>query len=249
MISFQQFDENARAALKLLKATVKVIGGKRVGSLGGTRYKALSVGPSRRRVGLDRQRRNASDAAAFRKANFRRTQTGGSRQRFNTTGEKNKFSRTVSTSYPSQSSYAKDMVPAKQLESGGGVRSTAERALYLKRLRRQMGGTRTQRGVHAVDVLPRGDFMKNDPKQLITRGKEYHKAVSDIPNEVKGFGAKRGDKIVGTASEVMPGSKNIERGKQNRRSLYRRVLGATKQDPITRKQVATIKDEFEHLDE
>ena len=249
MITFQQFDENARAALKLLKATSRIIGGKNVGSLGRARYKALSLGPSRSRVGLDRQRRNASDAAAFRRANFPRTQIGGSRQRFNTTGEKNKFSRTVSTSYPSQSAYAKDMLPPKQLESGRGVRSTGERDLYLRRLRRQMGGGRTRRGVHAVDVLPRGDFMKNDPKQLITRGKEYHKAVSDIPNEVKGFGAKRGDKIVGTASEVMPGSKNIERGKQNRRSLYRRVLGATKQDPITRKQVATIRDEFEHLDE
>jgi len=111
MISFQQFNENARAALKLLRSASKVVGGKKVGSLGRAKYKALSVGPSRSRVGLDRQRRNASDAAAFRKANFRRTQTGGSRQRFNTTGEKNKFSRTVSTSYPSQSSYAKDMVP------------------------------------------------------------------------------------------------------------------------------------------
>ena len=217
MITFQQFDENARAALKLLKATSRIIGGKNVGSLGRARYKALSIGPSRSRVGLDRQRRHASDAAAFRRANFPRTQTGGSRQRFNTTGEKNKFSRTVSTSYPSQSAYAKDMLPPKQLESGRGVRSTGERDLYLSRLRRQMGGGRTRRRVHAVDVLPRGDFMKNDPKQLITRGKEYHKAVSDIPNEVKGFGAKRGDKIVGTASEVMPGAKNVERGRQSRR--------------------------------
>lgn len=33
MITFQQFDENARAALKLLKATSKVIGGKKVGNV------------------------------------------------------------------------------------------------------------------------------------------------------------------------------------------------------------------------
>ena len=33
MITFQQFDENARAALKLLKATSKIIGGKKVGTV------------------------------------------------------------------------------------------------------------------------------------------------------------------------------------------------------------------------
>jgi len=247
MITFQQFDENARAALKLLKATNKIIGGKNVGSLGRARYKALTTGPSRSSVGLHRQKANASQAAAFRRANFPRNQAGGTRQRFNSTNEKNDFTKTAVTSYPSQSAYAKDMILPKQLESGRGVRSSDQRALYLRRLRRQLRGTRTQRGVHAVDVLPRGDFMKNDPTQLITRGKEYHKVVSNIPNEVKGFGGKSGDKIVGTASEVMPGAKNVERGRQNRRSLYQKVLGATEWDPITRKQVATIKDEFEGL--
>jgi len=251
MITFQQFDENARAALKLLKTTSKIIGGRKVGSLGRVKYKALTTGPSTSAVGLHRQKVNASQAAALKKANFPRSQTGGSRQRFNSTNERNDFTKTAITSYPSQSAYAKDMLPPKELERmyGRGVRSSDQRALYLRRLRRQMGGTRTPRGVHAVDILPRGDFNKNDPTKLITRGKEYHRVVSDIPNEIKNAGGKVGDKIVGNAAEVMSGAKNMEQGRRNRRALYQKVLGATEWDPVTRKQIATVREEFEQFDE
>ena len=67
MITFQQFDENARAALKLLKTTSKIIGGRKVGSLGRVKYKALTTGPSTSAVGLHRQKINASQAAAIEK--------------------------------------------------------------------------------------------------------------------------------------------------------------------------------------
>lgn len=209
-----------------------------------TKLKQLTTGPSRSRTGLDRQRRDASERAAFRRAGMRRTHTGGNRLKFTSTNDKNDYSRTAITSYPSQSAYAKDMLPSKEKEQmyGAGVRKTQDRALYLKRLRRQLRTTRTQRGVHNVDVLPRGEHKKNDSDKLISRGKEYHQAVREIPKEVKNAGGNKGDKIVGKAAEVMVGSKDLEKGRKSRRNLYSRALGATKWDPITRVQVAQVKE-------
>jgi hypothetical protein len=209
-----------------------------------TRLKQLTTGPSRSRAGLAKQRQDASERAAFRRAGMRRTHTGGKRQRFTSTNDQNNYSKTAITSYPSQSAYAKDMLPSKEKERmyGDGVRKTQDRALYLRRLHRQLRTTRTRRGVHNVDVLPKGDFKKNDSKELISRGKEYHQAVREIPKEVKKSGGSKGDKIVGKAAEVMIGSKDPEKGRRSRRNLYSRTLGATKWDPVTRVQVAQVKE-------
>ena len=208
--------------------------------------KQLTTGPSRSRTGLDRQRKDASERAAFRKAGMRRTQSGGSRQRFSSTNDKNKYSKTAITSYPSQSAYAKDSVPEKEKHGsdGGGVRSTKDRALHLKRLKKQMKTTRTRRGVHAVDILPKGDYKKNDPKDSIPRGREFQRVVREVPQEVKNAGGKKGDKIVGKAAEPMPGSKNPEAGRRKRRKLYSKAIGATKWDPVTKVQVASVKEEM-----
>ena len=207
--------------------------------------KQLTTGPSRSRTGLDRQRKDASERAAFRKAGMRRTQSGGSRQRFNSTNNKNEYSKTAITSYPSQSAYAKDSVPEKEKHGsdGGGVRSTKDRALHLKRLKKQLKTTRTRRGVHAVDILPKGDYKKNDPKDSIPRGREFQRVVREVPQEVKNAGGKKGDKIVGKASEVMPGSKNPEKGRKKRRKLYSKAIGATDWDPVTKVQVASVKEQ------
>jgi hypothetical protein len=208
--------------------------------------KQLTVGPSKSIVGLERQRKDSSTRAAFRRAGMNRSQEGGNRIRFNSTDEKNKFSKTAISSYPSQSSYALDMIPDKVKERmyGNGVRSTQERSLYLRRLRRQLGGSRTRRGVHNVDILPRGSYMKNDPKELVSRGKEYNRVVRELPQEVKNVGGNRGDKIVGKASEVMIGATDTEKGRRKRRDLYSRALGASSWDPITRVQVASIREEL-----
>jgi predicted kinase len=204
--------------------------------------KAITTGPSRSRVGLDRQRKDASERAAFRRSGMRRSTSGGRYpHKFTTTGDQNEYSRTTISSYPSQSAYARDMLPDKD-KNGKGVVKTQDRALYLKRLKRQLKTTRTEREVHNVDVLPRGDYKKNDPKQLVSRGKEYHNAVKEIPQEVKKSGGKPGDKIVGKAAEVMPGSKDVEKGRKSRRKLYSKILGATEYDPITKIQVATVKE-------
>tara|TARA_R110000868_G_scaffold4750_3_gene29381 strand:+ start:661 stop:1704 length:1044 start_codon:yes stop_codon:yes gene_type:complete len=208
--------------------------------------KQLTTGPSRSRVGLDRQRKDSSERAAFRKAGMRRTQSGGNRQRFSSTNNKNQYSKTAITSYPSQSAYAKDSVPEKEKHGtdGEGVRSTKDRALHLKRLKRQLRTTRTRRGVHNVDILPTGDYKKNDPKDLTPRGREFQRVVREVPQEVKNAGGKRGDKIVGKASEVMPGSSNPEAGRRKRRKLYSKAIGATKWDPVTKVQVASVKEEM-----
>lgn len=247
MITFSEFlDESlARLVLKGAKAASRVMKtsdgtGRRVASSG--RLKQLTTGPSRSRVGLDRQRANASERAAFRRSGMRRTQPGGTRQRFTSTNDKNQYSKTAITSYPSQSAYAKDVIPTKEKEQG--VRSTQDRALFLRRLRRQIKTTRTPRGVHAVDILPKGDYKKNDPTELMSRGKEYHRAVQDIPQEVQNAGGKKGDKISGKAAEVMIGSKNPEQGRRKRRALYSKALGATEWDPITKVQIANVKEEI-----
>jgi hypothetical protein len=209
------------------------------------RLKQLTIGPSRSRTGLDRQRKDSSERAAFRRAGMRRTQSGGNRLRFNSTDGQNKYTKTLITSYPSQSSYARDMIPEKEKERmyGRGVRSTRDRALYLRRLRRQLRNTRTQRGVHNVDILPTGDFKKNDSREMVSRGKEFHRVVREVPQEIVNSGGKKGDKIVGKASEVMSGpSSNPEEGRRKRRSLYSKALGASKWDPVTRIQVATVKE-------
>lgn len=212
-------------------------------SLGRHQDKQITSGPSRSRAGLDRQRKSASDKAAFRKAGMKSTQSGGNRQRFSSTNDKNQYSRTIVTSYPSQSAYAKDSMPEK--ERRGKTVPTKDRAVFLRRLKKQLKTTRTPRGVHAVDVLPRHEYKKNDPRELISRGKEYHRVVKEIPQEVKNTGGEPGDKIVGKAAEVMSGSKNMEKGKKSRQKLYSKSLGATKSDPITKVQVASVKEEVE----
>jgi predicted GNAT family acetyltransferase len=209
------------------------------------RLKQLTTGPSRSRTGLDRQRKDASERAAFRKAGMRRTQSGGSRQRFSSTSNKNEYSKTAITSYPSQSAYAKDAIPEKEqhFKDGKGVKSTKDRAIFLKRLKKQLKTTRTRRGVHAVDILPKGDYKKNDPKDSIPRGREFQRVVREVPQEVKNAGGKKGDKIVGKAAEVMPGSKNPEQGRKKRRKLYSKAIGATDWDPVTKVQVASVKEQ------
>lgn len=207
-----------------------------------SKLRQLTIGPSRSPFGRERQRRDASERAAFKRAGMRRTQPGGNRQRFYSTNEKNKYSKTAITSYPSQSAYAQDSLPPKK-EDGKGVKPTRDRALFLRRLRRQLKTSRTPRKVHAVDILPRGEYGKNNPEKLMSRGKEYHDAVEKIPDEIKSAGGKSGDKIAGKATEVMSGSTNIEKGREKRRKLYSKKLKATKWDPITKVQVATVKEQ------
>jgi predicted GNAT family N-acyltransferase len=125
-----------------------------------------------------------------------------------------------------------------------GNTPTRQRALEIKRRGRQLGSSRTRRQVHAVDILPRGKSKKGDTEKLVSRGKEFVNAVKDVPKVIKSTGGKPGDKIIGKAAEVMPGAKDPKKGKERRRGLYTKILGATKSDPITHMQVATVKEQI-----
>lgn len=210
-----------------------------------SRTRMITLGPSRSRIGRQRQQAAASERAAFRRAGVRRNRPGTTSERRSNrvsfTAIPKEYTSTAITSYPNQSSYARESMPAKVDDRSGRVNRTIQRALYLRRLSRQTGG-RTSRGVHVVDVLPKKDFKKNDPAELMTRGKEYHSSVRDIPKNVKSMGkGEVGDVIVGKASEVMPGSKDPSVGRKKREQLYTRVLGATRRDPITNVQVAKVR--------
>ena len=211
-----------------------------------SKLRQLTLGPSRSRFGRERQQKDASERAAFRKAKMTRSRQGTSNERrpnkISFKSVPGEFTSTAITTYPNQSSYAKDTMPSKVDDKSGRVVRTKERVLFLKRLKRQTGN-RTNRQVHAVDVLPKQDFKKNDPEKLITRGKEYHSSVKDIPKNVKNVAkGKPGDIISGKAAEVMPGSKDIKKGRTKRENLYSRVLGASKRDPITNIQAARVKE-------
>lgn len=199
-------------------------------------FRAITLGPSRSPVGRQRQQKNASERAAFRRAGVARSRPGA-RARFNAV-RSNSNSTTITT-YPNQTSYAQEFMPSKVDDKTNKVVSTKKRALYLKRLVRQTGN-RSSRKVHAVDVLPTHDSKKNDPG-FMTRGREYDRDVKNIPNAVKTSGGTPGDIIAGKAAEVIPGSKNFQRGRAARESKYSKVLGATKRDPITNIQTAKIK--------
>ena len=205
-------------------------------------YRAITLGPSRSPVGRERQRRDASERAAFRRAGVRRARPKG-RARFNAI--RSDTSSTAITSYPNQTAYAKEFMPDKSerksvLDGTGKVNPTSKRALYLRRLARQTG-SRSNKQVHAVDILPTKDFKKDDPGYM-SRGRQYHKDVEDIPNKVKSSGGKAGDVIVGKAAEVLSGSKNVKKGREAREKTYTKKLGATRRDPITNVQVAKVKE-------
>jgi hypothetical protein len=200
--------------------------------------KQLTQGPSRSRTGSLRQRRDTSERAAFRKAGFNRKGVNNRKIGFNIDRDK-EHTKTLVSTYDSPAQYARDKMPSKVSDSTGKVTSSKDRTLYLKRLRRQLVGAKK---VHDVDILPITYHKKNDPKELITRGKEYHRAVKDVPASIKKSGGKAGDAMVGKASEVMPGSKDMKGGAKKREALYSRKLGLTKKDPVTKIQSGIVRE-------
>lgn len=208
----------------------------------------ITIGPSRSPVGRQRQQRDNSERAAFRRAGVRRSRAGTSTSssriptiRFNSIPSKSKNTSTVISSYPNQASYAKDVLPDKVDPKTNKVQTTQNRVLFLRRLKTKhhLGG-RTDRKVHAVDILPRTNTSKNDPG-FVTRGREFHQDVETIPDKVKSVGGKPGDVVVGKAAEPIPGSKNPKKARKVRERLYTNKLDATKRDPITNIQSARVK--------
>jgi hypothetical protein len=199
----------------------------------GSRGRALSPrGPNKHR-GIQRSiQRTTSDRAALKKAGFKRLP----KDEFNTgfksheTWNSDEHSTKVNTN-KNQTTFARgqsDLYNPKTYTPKPGhqkVRSSGERVRHLKALRKQLGGTRTERPVHMVDISADEHHNKNDPSRLVSRGKSFKQELQSTPKALKSAGAKTGDIVVGKPTATM-GNENPETGRKKRARLYQRTFGS-----------------------
>lgn len=256
MKTFQEFLEEsalARLALKGIKAAskgAKVVrtanGGRRVTSVArrartATPRAVSSRGPGENTWDRINARRNVSDKIVLKKAGFKRSSSAQEPKETEAWASPH-HSTTVRT-FKNQSDYALDQVPHKNLGSGRGqskVRSTASRVRQAKALRKQLGGDRTSKSVHDVEITSDTPHVKNDSEDLIARGRSFRKEIGAVPDALKKAGAKPGDKVTAEPSATMRGEDRIK-GKEKRDKIYTKVL-KTKMNPKTGKTMGTYRD-------
>jgi hypothetical protein len=206
---------------------------------------------------LNRRETN-SDLAAFKKAKFRANKQDV-RSRFNiygntdpkvTSPNTDSFYSTTVSKHKNQGTYAQRQVPRKfgyQNNAAGDykklARPTSSRAFFLKQLKKQMGGTRTPRQVADIEVGTKSDYYrKNDPEDLISRGKEFVQTLKNIPDTLYHANVKPGSKVTGHPGAVMPGETNKVMGREKRGKLYKKIAGSrmTKMNPVTQTLVGTM---------
>jgi len=206
-------------------------------------------------------RETNSDLAAFKRANFRankqdiRSRFNRSFNRSGNTDPKvispdtNTFYSTTVSKHKNQGTYAQRQLPQKSGYEGEGenlkkvARPTSNRAFFLKQLRKQMGGTRTPKQVADLEVGTKSDYYrKNDPEDLISRGKEFVQTLKDIPSTLYHANVKPGSKVTGHPGAVMPGETNKVMGREKRAKLYKKIAGnrMTKMNPVTQTLVGTM---------
>jgi len=79
--------------------------------------------------------------------------------------------------------------------------------------------------VHSVEINQRDSMSaKGDKKKLISRGKNFIKAVKDTPEHLKKAGAKKGEVVVGKPEAVMSGE-DEKTGQAKRAKLYKKIFG------------------------
>ena len=174
-----------------------------------------------------------SDKAALKKAGFRRLSRRNYEPDDFPYDNKSSVSRNSPThgtdvfSDINQANYARTDAPGKIKTSRGRqkVTPTAKRVSYLKTLRKQLGGTRTERPVHTVSINSHKLRDKNNPKELISRGKSFKQELKSLPKSLKKAGAKTGDIVVGEPSASMPGE-DPKTGKEKRAKLYQKTFGS-----------------------
>jgi hypothetical protein len=182
-------------------------------------------------------REKTSNRAALKKAGFKRSPSGNEPAIKTTSSSDHHF--TAAFTDRNQSDYAASKIQKKQ-RYNGKVEPTSNRVRRAKELRRQLGGDRTAKKVHDVSVFTKGDSPnKNDPKQLVSRGKSFKKEVRAVPKSLKDIGAKPGDKVAATPVAHMPGE-NSKSGQQKRDKIYTKELGA-KMNSRTGKTMGTVK--------
>lgn len=214
MITFKQF-------LELTEASTPERGRRRLAS------RAVSSGDSGK----------MSDRAALKKAGFNRSPSGNKPAIKTASSSDHHF--TAAFTSRNQSDYASSNMN-KKIRYDGKVERTSKRVLKAKALRKQLGGDRTAKKVHDVSVFTSGDSPnKNDPKQLVSRGKSFKKEVRAVPDTLKKLGAKPGDKVAATPVAHMPGE-DLNRGQQKRDKIYTKELGA-KMNPRTGKTMGTAR--------
>lgn len=178
-----------------------------------------------------------SDRSALKKAGFKRSPSGNKPVIKTASSSDHHF--TAAFTDRNQSDYASSNM-GKKIRYNGRVNPTSNRVRDAKQLRKQFGGDRTAKKVHDVSIFTKGDSPnKNDPKQLVSRGKSFKNELRAVPKSLKDIGAKSGDKVTATPVGHMPGE-DLTSGKRKRDKIYTKELGA-KMNPRTGKTMGTVK--------
>lgn len=198
-------------------------------------------GPSKNKYSRSKRQDNTSDKAALKKAGFKRSSNKDPYPE-DSEASSSEYHTTDVATYKNQSDYAKINLPRKKPFSRKSyiVTPTAERVRKAKEVRKQMGGDRTLKPVHDVAIFSQDETpQKNDPVNLIPRGKSFKKEVRAVPDALKKAGAKPGDKVTATPQGVMRGE-DSKKGAKPRDKIYTKELGA-KMNPKTGITMGTVR--------
>lgn len=206
------------------------------------RRRLASRGPKKNKYSRRREATLTSDRAALKKAGFHRTRSKDIDPEENETAHSPHHYTNIGT-YKNQSDYAVDSAPRKRTGLNKKVTPTSKRVRDLKAIRKQMGGDRTSKRVHDVEIGSDDNIVhidKGEKKDLIARGRSFKKEVQSVPKSLQRAGAKPGEKVTSTPSGVMPGEDRKE-GAKKRDKIYTKALGA-KMNPKTGKTMGTMRD-------
>ena len=200
-------------------------------------------GPSKNKYYRAKMKGDTSGKAALKKAGFKRSSNKDHYSKDSEFSSSDYHSTNVAT-YKNQSDYANDHLPLKFQSSGKRksyiVTPTKERVRRVRAVRKQMGGDRTPKPVHDVAIFYQDETpQKNDPVNLIPRGKSFKKEVRAVPDALKKAGAKPGDKVTATPQGVMRGE-DSKKGAKPRDKIYTKELDA-KMNPKTGITMGTVR--------
>jgi len=200
-------------------------------------------GPSKNNYYRAERKDETSDKAALKKAGFKRSSNKDPYPE-DSEASSSEYHITDVATFKNQSDYALDKLPRKKPFSGKRksytVTPTKERVRRVRAVRKQMGGDRTPKPVHDVAIFYQDETpQKNDPVNLIPRGKSFKKEVRAVPDALKKAGAKPGDKVTATPQGVMRGE-DSKKGVKPRDKIYTKELGA-KMNPKTGITMGTVR--------
>jgi len=212
------------------------------------RKRLPSRGPSSNKETRDRNKENVSRRAALKKAGFKHSPDDHDRQKIEVPSSSDHHFTSIKT-HRNQSDFAKNQLFNKS--EFGKVERTLSRVKELKAIRKQLGGDRTSKPVHDVSIFSKkSTTTKNDPKELISRGKSFKNELKAVPDSIKKSGGKAGDKVAGRPLEIqkMPNTMSARekrklktKGAKKRGKMYHQELGGSETNPRTRLNVGNLK--------